>query len=207
MPRNLDMHTLRLHCPALTYLDIRACMVLREIELEAPALTTLKMEYCPDIAFASLPADILKRLQPCRGIRTERGGEEASVRHTSLMRPELCSIVTSTAESQASSADLEAEAASQPLLSAGSDCAQCPALSEPVDEDSDESELSSPRADGVDKVPSIVWRLQRLRESLTDITLTESSRAAIQRQIERQQAMLAALTMKSSEGFGDRDKK
>jgi hypothetical protein len=205
MPRNKEMHTLRLQCPALTYLDIRACMVLRELHLDTPALTSLKMEYCPEFAFVCLPPDLLKRLQPNRGIRTDRGGEEASVRHTSLMRPELCSAVTSGSESKVEEAtrDTRVDAASShdSHLSTG---VETTTMATP--ECDYDVPPASPQSEGSDRVPSILWRLQRLRESLADIALDESSRAGIQRQIERQSKLLAAL-QSDTIGLGDNSNK
>jgi hypothetical protein len=80
MPRSRQLETLILHCPALTSLDITGCTHLRELVLDAPSLTDLKMEYCKETLFATLPEELRVRLQPKRGIRTDRGGIEAAVR-------------------------------------------------------------------------------------------------------------------------------
>lgn len=82
MPRCRHLSTLALDCPALQSLDITGCVHLTSFSLGDSwhSLTSLKAEYCPEFVFAALPVEIRERLHPRRGVRTERGGVEASVR-------------------------------------------------------------------------------------------------------------------------------
>jgi hypothetical protein len=54
------------------------------------------MEYCKETLFATLPEDLRIRLQPKRGIRTERGGIEAAVRPVSLLPTLLAEAASSS---------------------------------------------------------------------------------------------------------------
>jgi hypothetical protein len=103
MPRARALTALRLDCPNLAEVDITACTHLRELLFrQTSAIRTLKMEFCADMLFASLPSDLLSRVIPRRGVRTERGGSEESVaRSPGRRRGQL----TSTAPAASSGAE------------------------------------------------------------------------------------------------------
>ena len=177
LPRARTLAALELNCSHLTALDISACTHLRVLKLATPALQALKMEFCPDYLFPSLPAELRARLHPSRGLRTERGGIEAAVAPRKVPAPIV--TVPPVDSSDATSAAAEAVAGFGGAGGAGGEAAA---------EDAEALPGSTQPLAIPDELSVLDWRIARLTERLADPDLTQTTRFGVQRQLAVQKA-------------------
>lgn len=139
------------------------------------------MEWVPDHIYAALPSEIKERLHPTKGIRTERGGVEASVKRKPLVKQSSGTPTTPTSPgSDGGSGGVVHSDNSTPVVNGGDGST--------VESKSNDTNEPSQSMQPPDELTVLEWRIARLVELLEDSELTQATRYGLQRQLAIQKA-------------------